>query len=436
MNFQTAVAFSHPLSCQVLSAANPETAFHIAELGRAGALDLMTARYSIEIQFSCKLHSWTYLDEIMKKERSSTCLHISCYGQDVFLRILKTSGAISLRKVKVGNNFLHDKLATNLDAVFAIMANSVLSEEDCNNPSVHDIEPEPDSSQILSSCYKLLIDPVSDLLKEPSIIIVPKGSLCLVPFAALLNDESGMYLSDSFRIRVVHSLSTLKLIQDSPADYHSQTGALVVGDPTVGEVIYRGSVSRKFVPLPGARKEAEMVGRLLGVQPLLGQNATKQAILQMLHSVSLIHIAAHGSADRGEIALAPVVPTSGILQEDDYLLKLSDISQVQLRAKLVVLSCCHSGRGQVRSEGIIGMAQAFLGSGARSVLVALGALNDRATMQLMCHFYEHLVRGESASESLHQAMKWMRGNGFTKVSEWAPFTLIGDDVTFDFGECK
>jgi len=29
-------------------------------------------------------------------------------------------------------------------------------------------------------------------------------------------------------------------------------------------------------------------------------------------------------------------------------------------------------------------------------------------------------------------MKWMRGNGFVKVCEWAPFVLIGDDVTFEF----
>ena len=66
------------------------------------------------------------------------------------------------------------------------------------------------------------------------------------------------------------------------------------------------------------------------------------------------------------------------------------------------------------------------------MLVALWAISDRATEQLMSHFYEHLVRGESASESLHQAMKWMRGNGYSKVCEWAPFMLIGDDVTFEF----
>ena len=95
-------------------------------------------------------------------------------------------------------------------------------------------------------------------------------------------------------------------------------------------------------------------------------------------------------------------------QEEDYLLTMADISQVRLRAKLVVLSCCHSARGQIRAEGVVGIARAFLGSGARSVLVALWAIEDKATKQFMSHFYEHLIRGESASESLHQAMRWMR----------------------------
>ena len=89
--------------------------------------------------------------------------------------------------------------------------------------------------------------------------------------------------------------------------------------------------------------------------------------------------------------------------EEEYLLTMVDISQVRLRAKLVVLSCCHTARGQIKCEGVVGIARAFLGSGARSVLMALWALADSATEQLMSRFYEHLVRGESASESLHKA---------------------------------
>ena len=75
--------------------------------------------------------------------------------------------------------------------------------------------------------------------------------------------------------------------------------------------------------------------------------------------MSLIHIAAHGNAERGEIALVPPGSTAGIPQEDDYLLKMSDISKVQARAKLVVLSCDHSGRGKIRAEGAVGIARAF-----------------------------------------------------------------------------
>ena len=86
--------------------------------------------------------------------------------------------------------------------------------------------------------------------------------------------------------------------------------------------------------------------------------------------------------------------------------------------------------------GATAFITSFLGSGARSVLVALWAIEDEATKQLMSRFYEHLVDGESASESLHQAMKWMRENGFSKVQQWAPFMLVGDNVTLDFQKLR
>ena len=206
-----------------------------------------------------------------------------------------------------------------------------------------------------------------------------------------------------------------------------------MGEPSVGQVYHKGR-REKLCPLPGVKEEAEMIARLLGTKPLLGEHATKQAVLQRIHSVGLIHFAAHGDAERGEIALAPPLSFEGIPQENDYLLTMEEISQVRVRAKLVVLSCCHSARGQIRSEGVVGIARAFLGSSARSVLVSLWAIEDLATKQFMSRFYEYLVHGESTSESLHQTMKWMRGNGFSEVRQWAPFTLIGDNVTFDFGK--
>ena len=60
--------------------------------------------------------------------------------------------------------------------------------------------------------------------------------------------------------------------------------------------------------------------------------------------------------------------------------------------------------------------------------MALWAINGKATKKFMSRFYENLVSGGSACESLHQAMKWMRANGFFDVGHWAPFMLIRDNV--------
>ena len=97
-----------------------------------------------------------------------------------------------------------------------------------------------------------------------------------------------------------------------------------------------------------------------------------------------------------------------------------------------MLSCCHSGRGQIKAEGVVGIARAFMGAGARSVLVSLWAIDDEATLEFMKFFYQHLMQGRSASEALSQAVKCMRESvAFSETKYWAPFVLIGDDITMD-----
>ncbi|XP_022801522.1 tetratricopeptide repeat protein 28-like [Stylophora pistillata] len=176
-----------------------------------------------------------------------------------------------------------------------------------------------------------------------------------------------------------------------------------------------------------------MIGNILDTTPLIGQKATKDEVLKRLSTVALVHIAAHGAMETGEIALAPN-PTRGTNQpeEKDFLLTMTDVSKAHLRARLVVLSCCHSAHGEIKAEGAVGIARAFLGAGARSLLVSLWAIDDGATFQFMKHFYEELVKGKRVSEALNQAMRRMReSETFKEVKYWAPFILIGDDVTLE-----
>lgn len=281
----------------------------------------------------------------------------------------------------------------------------------------------------LSVLYKMIISPIVDLIDGPEVLIVPEGPLFLIPFSAL-QDSCGRYLSEIVRIRLTPSLTTLKLIQDSPADYHCQTGALIVGDPKVGCVNLNGKVV-ELCSLPKAREEAQMVSALLGVRCLVGEQATKEKVLRRIKDVSLVHIAAHGDAERGEIALAPNSSVTGVPMKDDVVLTVKQIAQVGIRAKLVVLSCCHSARGKIlQAEGVVGIARAFLGSGARSVLMSLWAVDDEATKAFMKIFYKCLIhRKMSASEALHYAIKRTREvPKYKDFKHWAPFVLLEDDV--------
>ena len=149
-------------------------------------------------------------------------------------------------------------------------------------------------------------------------------------------------------------------------------GALLVGDPCVEEFKRRRGKRVKLCCLPEAREEVEMIGEILNTEPLTGKDATKDQVIERIGSVALVHIAAHGDMEAGEIALAPnPARTSKIPKDKDYLLTMSDVQAIQLRARLVVLSCCHSAQGKVTAEGVVSIGRAFLGAGARSVLVSL-----------------------------------------------------------------
>ena len=81
-----------------------------------------------------------------------------------------------------------------------------------------------------------------------------------------------------------------------------------------------------------------MIGEILNCQPLTGEAATKQEVLCRISSVALVHIAAHGREETGEIALAPDPCWESNIPEEEYFLRMSDIQAVKLRARLVVLS--------------------------------------------------------------------------------------------------
>jgi CHAT domain-containing protein len=193
-----------------------------------------------------------------------------------------------------------------------------------------------------------------------------------------------------------------------------------------------GEKPQQLDPLPGAEKEALAIAPMLNTKPLIGNEATKSAITQLMPKARIIHLATHGLLDdvRGlgsALALAPdsSPPPQGRLGGINGLLTAEEILDMKLNAELVVLSACDTGRGKITGDGVIGLSRSLISSGVPSVLVSLWAVPDAPTASLMTDFYQNLQKNPDKAQALRQAMlTTMKNNPNPK--NWAAFTLIGE----------
>jgi CHAT domain-containing protein/tetratricopeptide (TPR) repeat protein len=279
-----------------------------------------------------------------------------------------------------------------------------------------------------SRLYKALIDPVKSLIKGTKLILVPQRSLFFVPFSSLV-DENGSLLSEKYQIQIIPSVHVLASSMQTSSGKRIG-GSLFVGNPNCESV--------QLPSLPSAADEVEYLASLLGAKPLTEHMASKSKVMNLMSDASIIHIAAHGQEGTGHIFLAPESKKSNDGAHpisSSHLLTQSDVLKCKLSARLVVLSCCHSGRGKISSEGVLGIARSFLGAGAKSVLVTLWAINDLFTQKFMKVFYEKILEETSACMALKETM-----NNFQKIGQydsflyWAAFEILGEDVSFTKGE--
>ncbi len=105
---------------------------------------------------------------------------------------------------------------------------------------------------------------------------------------------------------------------------------------------------------------------------------------------------------------------------------MEDISNLSLQANMVVLSACNTARGKISSEGVLGLARAFIMAGAKSVVTALWAVNDNATEILMSKFYGHLSSKPVVS-ALATTMYEMEREKFD-LTQWGSFKIYGANV--------
>jgi CHAT domain-containing protein/Tfp pilus assembly protein PilF len=188
--------------------------------------------------------------------------------------------------------------------------------------------------------------------------------------------------------------------------------------------------------LPGTRREAA------GILALVPEEERKQALDfeasratvtgPELAQYRIIHFATHGLLNSLHPELSGVVLSliDAQGQSQDGFLRLHEIYNLKLPAELVVLSACQTGLGkEIKGEGLVGLTRGFMYAGAPRVVASLWKVDDKATAELMKHFYQGMVGEQrlrpAAALRAAQVAMW-KTKSWKDPYYWAAFVLQGE----------
>lgn len=312
-----------------------------------------------------------------------------------------------------------------------------------------------------STLSRMLLGRVAARLAGKRLIVAADGALQYVPFAMLPDpgapgENVSVPLLARHEVVNVPSGSAVALQRRLGGRREPAQDAVAVladpvfdpEDPRVGGQAARSSPAAaaassaripsgagSFLRLPWTRREAQAIlaaasaGRSLLA---LDFRASRQTALSPeLSRYRIVHFATHGVIDSQTPALSGLMlsrvgergtPVEGFLG-------LGDVYNLHLGADLVVLSGCETALGkEVRGEGLVGLTQGLLYSGAKQVAASLWRVEDQATAELMSRFYRALLtEGRPPAAALREAQLAIRSDRrWRSPYYWSGFVLQGD----------
>jgi CHAT domain-containing protein len=187
--------------------------------------------------------------------------------------------------------------------------------------------------------------------------------------------------------------------------------------------------------LPFTRRELNRIAEVVGpskVLRLVDFAANRKNVESgTLGQFDVVHFATHGFFDTRMPELSglvlSLVDRHGAPQ-DGYL-RISDIAQLPLHARLVVLSACETALGKdIKGEGLLGVVHGFFEAGASSVVASLWQVDDAAASELMPEFYRGLINQRLGSgAALRRAQMLLHASPrYRAPYYWSGFVLQGE----------
>ena len=302
--------------------------------------------------------------------------------------------------------------------------------------------------------YRELISPAEKNIPKSveSLIIVPDGVLYNLPFETLIpntRDQSPQddYLIAKYKISYVPSSSALLFLSENKVKRESPKSLMAFGNPSY--MLKDSSNGKKsethveilrelyldqgfdFSPLPYTEREILEISSYFPEdrKDIYLKDEAREEIFKEapLKDYQIIHFACHGFlAEEFPFRSALVLSLDDDPKEDGFL-QVREMYNLRLKADLVVLSACQTGKGKLeRGEGILGLPRIFFYAGARSVILTLWRINDESTAMFMNLFYCYLSQGSDKAQALRLAKLDMINSKFSHPFYWAAFVLNGD----------
>jgi CHAT domain-containing protein len=177
--------------------------------------------------------------------------------------------------------------------------------------------------------------------------------------------------------------------------------------------------------------EAEYVTGLTNGKLCINNGARESLFKSEAGKYDIIHLAMHTVLNDQWPMYSKMLFYQQKDSVDDGNLNTFEIYGIPLRAKMVILSSCNTGSGQLHSgEGILSLARGFIYSGSQSVVMSMWEIDDRSGTEIVKGFYRNLKRGETKSNALRKArISYLRDADMLRSHPyfWSSLVIYGNN---------
>jgi CHAT domain-containing protein len=365
--------------------------------------------------------------------------------EDEILLEYALSGS-TLYSFAIGSDLFEMKKVTLRQGEFEKSITNIRTSLETSNFSGNSMKYHQNYISAAHKLYQIIIEPYEDHILNKHLIIVPEGKLAYVPFGVLLKEkgdpESLNYRNLDYLIRhnpiSYQNSATIAYKRpdkgfSTPSSKRHLAFAPSYKNLSDSFLTTRQVRSNNLFPLPGAKVEVENISKIFAGETYTDELASETNFKKNAENFDILHLAMHTILDDDNPMYSKLVFTQTGDSLNDGLLNAHEIYNMNLKARMVVLSACNSGDGKfLKGEGVMSLARGFFYSGCPSLIMTLWTVEDLSGATLMSSFYKYLAQSFPKDVALQQAKLEYLETADTLKSHpyfWSGYVVIGDTET-------